>query len=306
MIITLTGSNNYLIRHTLDSLIDQFISKFGIHAVERVDGEHLEPIRLAELLQGASLFAPERLVVVREASTNKLLWEALANWLERVPTETTLVLAESAPDKRTKTYKLLAKMSDLRELGDLQESALAKWLQQYTASLDGSIDLQSAHYLVQQVGLDQWRLSQEIQKLVHYNRAISKESIDVLVEATPQANVFELLDAALGRQPTLVRHLLHKHSAIEDPYKLFGLLVSQIQALVIVKHAEGRAPDTIARETGLHPFVVRKTQTLARVIDKNELNVMINAIATCDTHLKSTGADPWLLLEQCLSKLATR
>ncbi len=306
MIITLTGSNNYLIRQTLDSLVDQFVSKFGIHAIERVDGERLEPKRLAELLQGASLFAAQRLVIVREASANKSLWEALADWLERVPTETTLVIAESAPDKRTKTYKLLAKISDLRDLGDLPEGALVTWLQQYAASLDGSIDLKAAHYLVQQVGLDQWRLSQEVQKLIHYNPAITKESIDVLVEAASQASAFELLDAALGRQPAIVRRLLQKLAAIEDPYKLFGLLTAQIQALAIVKYAAGRTADTIAKEAGLHPFVVRKTQTLARAVDKHELKVMIGDVEKCDTQLKSTGADPWLLLGQCLSKLATR
>lgn len=306
MIITLTGTNDYLIKQTLVGLAERFVSKFGVHSVERVSGEELEPARLPELLQGASLFAAERLVVVRDASKNKALWDVLASWLDRVPTETTLVIVESAPDKRTKTYKSLVKLSDLRELGERPEGELVTWLQQLAVSLEGEVDAQAARYLLGQVGTDQWRLSQEVEKLVNFSSVITKESIDELVEATPQASAFELLDGALGRKPEVVKNLLSKLAATEDPYRFFGLLTSQVQALAVVRSAGTRAPDVVAREAGLHPFVVRKTQNLARSTQAADLKAIIDNVAQCDIQLKSTGADPWLLLEQCLSKLATR
>lgn len=306
MIIALTGSNDYLIRQTLDALVSQFVEKYGAHGVERVSGENFEPHRIAELLQGASLFSPQRLVVLRDAAGNKALWEKLGDWLERVPSDTTLVLVESTPDKRTKTYKLLQKIGELREFGERSEGELTSWLQQLAASYDGEIDAKTARYLVGQVGIDQWRLSHELQKLVHHSSSVTKEAIDELVEATPQASAFELLDAAMGRQPTVVKRLLGKLAAAEDPYKFFGLLTSQVQALTVVHSAQGKTPDAIAKEAGLHPFVVRKTQSLARSLQQQELQEIIETLALCDVQLKSTGADPWLLLEQCLSKLATR
>lgn len=306
MIIALTGSNEYLIRQTLDALVSQFVEKFGAHGLERVSGEAFEPNRLPELLQGASLFSPQRLVVLRDAASNKPLWEKLADWLEQVPTDTTLIIVEGAPDKRTKTYKLLQKTGELREFGERSEGELTSWLQQLAASYGGEIDTKTARYLVGQVGTDQWRLSHELQKLVHYGNPVTKEAIDELVEATPQASAFELLDAAMGRQPAIVKRLLNKLAAGEDPYKFFGLLTSQVQALAVVHSAAGKTPDNIAKEAGLHPFVVRKTQGLARSLQRTELQEIIETLAQCDTQLKSTGADPWMLLEQCLSKLATR
>lgn len=306
MIITLTGNNDYLIKQTLAQLADQFVNKFGVHSVERVSGEELDPSRLSELLQGTSLFAAERLVVMRDAAKNKALWDALADWLQRIPAETTLAIVEPVPDKRTKTYKLLAKLSDMRELGDRSESELVAWLQQLVASLGGNLDTPTARYLVNQVGTDQWRLSQEVEKLVNFDPAITTASIDELVEATPQASAFELLDGALGRKPKIVKSLLEKLTTTEDPYRFFGLLTSQVQALAVVKSAGDRTADTIAKEAGLHPFVVRKTQGLARSVESADVKAIIDSVALCDTQLKSTGADPWMLLEQCLSKLATR
>ena len=76
MIILLTGTNSFAIRQTLDTLVTNFLNKNGAHALERVDGESFDALRLPELLQGASLFASERLVLLRDASKNKLLWEA--------------------------------------------------------------------------------------------------------------------------------------------------------------------------------------------------------------------------------------
>lgn len=306
MIITLTGINEYQTRQTLDALVEQFTHKHGPHSVERLDGEALETHRLTEMLQGVSLFATERLIVLRGAAKNKILWDTLAQWLERIPDETTLVVVEPALDKRTKTYKALQKLSDFRDHGDVSEGALVTWLQQQAAVFGGQIDNKTARYLLDRVGTDQWKLSNELQKLSNYQPTITIAAIDELTDSTPQASAFELLDAALAGKPAVVTQLLGKLAAAEDPYRFFGLLVSQVQALALVQSAGNRAADAIAKEAGLHPFVVRKTQSLAKTIEHAVVALMIEAVARCDDQLKSTGADPWFLLEQCLGKIASQ
>lgn len=306
MIITLTGPNEFLIKQTLDELAANFEHEFGIHAVERLSGDDIDVTRLAELLQGASLFAARRLVIVKDMSKNKALWDVLADRLNRVPEETTLAIVESAPDKRTKTYKLLQKQSNLRVFEQLSERELVAWLQQSATDQQGSIAADVAQYLIHRVGMNQWCLYSELQKLLNHNLNVSKDAVDILVEASPQATAFELLDAALGCKPQRVRELIGAVSVAEDPYRFFGLLMSQIYALTAVFYAAGKSADVIAKDADLHPFVVKKTQSLVRIITEDALKQMVANVALCDEQLKSTGAEPWLLIEQCLSKMASR
>ena len=304
MIILLTGTNSFAIRQTLDTLVTNFLNKNGAHALERVDGESFDALRLPELLQGASLFASERLVLLRDASKNKLLWEALGEWTDRVPKEVVLVLIESAPDKRTRTYKQLQKHDRLQDFADMSEPELVRWAVKAAAEYGATLDTSAAQHLVRQVGTDQWRLSNELQKLSAYSSAITMQSIDALIEPSPHATAFELLDAALAGNTAKTRQILARLKASEDPYKLFGLLVSQVQTLALVAAAQGKAAEVIAKEAGVHPFVVRKMQSAARRIQGSRLTEVIAAVARTDTQMKSTGLDPWLLLEQCLGNIS--
>lgn len=304
MVLTLTGQNEFAIKQALGMLVDGFVTKFGPHGHERIDGETFEPQNLASLLQGASLFAPERLVVLRDAAKNKPLWEALGEWVSKVPAETTLIIVEPAIDKRTKTYKTLKAKSDFKEFGVPSDGELVQWLQTRAKELGAEIARAEAQYLVERTSRDQWRLSQEIEKLAHHT-PVTRQIIDELVEPSPEGTAFELLDAALagnsGRVVTLVASLRYQ----EDPYKLFGLLASQVHTLATVAVAGTRSADQVAQDSGLHPFVVRKTVGVAQKLGQKRIQQIVEDAATCDMQLKSTGADPWQLLEITLKKIAS-
>lgn len=304
MVVTLTGQNEFAIKQALAGLVDEFVGKFGLHGHERVDGETFEPRNLASLLQGASLFAPERLVVVRDAARNKPLWEALGEWASNVPAETTLVIVEPTIDKRTKTYKTLKNSSNFKEFGQPSDGELVTWLLARATELGVDIARADTMYLVQRTAGDQWRLSQELEKLANHT-PITRQLIDELVEPSPEGTAFELLDAALAGNSQKVTVLVVALKYQEDPYKLFGLLASQVHTLAIAAAAGTRAADQIAGESGLHPFVVRRTIGVAQKLGQKRVKQIIEDVATCDMQLKSTGADPWQLLELALQKIAT-
>ncbi len=304
MILLLTGPNDFAVRRALDKVVADYLSKNTAHAIDRIDGEAFDAVRLPDLLQGMSLFARERLVVLRNAGRNKQLWEAMAGYIEGVPEEITFVVVDSAPDKRTRTYKQLQKHGELRNFAELGEGELVRWAVEEAKALGAELDVRTAHYLVRQVGVDQWRLYTELQKLTGYSNHITTDSIDQLIEANPRVSAFELLDAVLGGDEVKTYQLLARLKASEDPYKLFGLLISQIQTLALVVTAGGKSADVVAKEGGIHPFVVRKMQPLTRRIRYSQLQDIIKIVAKTDMQLKSTGVDPWVLLGQCLGKIA--
>jgi DNA polymerase III delta subunit len=306
VIIVLTGANDFLIKQAADNYVAKFAHDYGEHGIERVSGDELEISKLPELLLGASLFAPKRLVVIKELSKNKPAWDSLGEWLEKTPEETTLILIELAPDKRTKTYKLLQKHSDVQNFEQLSEQQLTAWVKSSLKTQGCDLDLGIARHIVERVGVDQWKLCTEVQKLASSNMPITKDLINDLVEASPQSTVFDLLDAVLEKSVQKMHNMLDQISISEDPYRFFGLLVSQIYALTAVSMAKQKSADQIAKEAAIHPFVVRKTQTLVRNITEAEVKKIVQNISRCDDQIKSSGVDPWIILRQCLGKIATR
>lgn len=299
----LTGENQFGIRQALRAVAADFVAAHGEHGVERTDGETLDLASLPSLLQGGSLFAPNRLVILSNPAKNKVLWECLAE--QTVPDSTTLIVVEPAPDKRTKTYKSLKDSADFREFTTPSDVELIKWLQSVAAEYAASISPKDAQYLIERAGRDQWRLAGEVQKLASLDPAITRQTIDQLVEPEPQGSAFALLDAALAGDARQVIFLVDQLKTQEDPYKLFGLIASQVHTLAVV--ASGPAnPDQIAKEAGLHPFVVRKSMGLAKKLGKERIASIAADVALCDVQLKSTGADPWDLVRLCLQKIATR
>lgn len=304
MILTLTGENTFAIAAAEKQLAQAFAAKHGQNGIERVDAEDLTPARLPDLLMGATLFAPARLVIIKNLGANKSMHEALTEALGKASDDNTIVISDGALDKRTKLYKFLKTKSSFKEFPALSENQLVKWIQEEAKRLDGSISPSDARFLAERTGHNQWRLYHEIAKLASHNQTITKAIIEELVEPTPEGTAFELLDAALAGQPDGVRRLIANLRTEEDPYKLFGLLGSQVYALAAVATAGTRQPDQIAKETGLHPFVVRKTQSVAKRLGQARVAQIATDVALCDAQMKSTGADPWDLLQLCLLKIA--
>lgn len=305
MIILLTGSNAYATREAARKVIEAVVQTHGKDVVDRVDVAGLKPSDLPQLLMGTSLFSSERLVIFDNLSQNKAVWSVLDEQLAEVPDETTVLLTESNPDKRTKAYKWLLKHADVHEFNELDERSAAEWIQKEAKTKGGEIPAESARYFVQYVGLDQWRLTGELDKLLLAEAPITRELIQDVTEPQPQATAFELLDAAFGGDQETLERILVIVSRSEDPYKFFGLLASQVFALVAVKAAGDRRADEVAKDFGLHPFVVRKVGGLASRLDQAAVNRVVEILARGDEQLKTTGAEPWSVISRMLYAMHT-
>lgn len=305
MIHLLYGPNAYGIRQAQQALVAAARADYGSHGVERYDGEALTAGALTDVLRGASLFAPQKLVVLSDVSRNRAVWEALAEHLPQLPEGVDVCLVETAPDKRTKTFKLLQKIASLSEHAELNEAQAAEWLVSEAERRGSRLSSAVARSLVQRAGLDQWRLSNELDKLALAD-VIDQARLEALVEPTPQANVFALLDAALNRQPKQLRSLVRAAAVTEDAYKLIGLLASQVVQLAALVVGGERSPELIARDLQTHPYPLKKMQPLARRTSLKDVQVIATTIAELDRDTKSTGLEPWLLLERSLIKIASR
>jgi DNA polymerase III subunit delta len=301
MITVLTGENTYETMRALDAIIRGFD---GI--AERIDGSEIEMKQLPDLLMGSTLFANKRLVVIRGLSENKSVWNDLVDWLPRVSDDVHLVLVEIKPDKRTKTYKELKNIAEVREFAawtdrDIQKAEV--WLANEAKDRSITMDKKCIQLIVQRAGTDQWQLHQALEKLAVLD-TVTPEIIQDLIEAQPSENVFNLFDAALRGQPQTVSDMIKSLELTEDPYMVFGLLSSQ--AFQLGALAVASEDENVAKDIGAHPFALSKLTPHARRLGRVGARKVIVIFAECDDAMKTSAADPWLLIERSLIKIAVR
>lgn len=305
MITLLYGENDFALKQYLQEIVTSFKDKT---AIEKLDGSQIDLRDLPSLLAGATLFSNKRLIIIYDGSANKDLWAKLADYTEQVRQpadgDTHLILVEIAPDKRTRTFKLLQKNADVREFKNINEAEAITWLIGESKKLEMQLDRSLAEKIVARSGVDQWKLHFGLQKLVYVDE-INPETIEQQIETLPQANVFELIDASLNRSPDKVRKLVETAASQEDPYFFFGLFSSQMFQLVALA-VSSRTPAEVAADLGVHPYPLQKLSGLARKLSTSEAKRIANILGECDDMLKRSGAEPWLVLEQALIKLALR
>lgn len=300
MITVLAGENSFENERALSVIIADFDG-----AVERFDGEVLELKQLPDLLMGMSLFATRRLVVIKNMSANKSLWNAFEQWLEKVSDDIHLVLVEAKPDKRTKTYKLLQKSAEVHEskLWTERDGFKAEqWVAQEAKTLGFTLDKKSAHTLVVQAGVDQWGLWQALQKLAVLDE-IAPEVIEEIIEPNETEDTFQLFESALKGDIGKVKRMLSVLEKTEEPYRLFGLLGGQAFQLAILESSEASSA-TVASDLGVHPFVLSKLSPFSKQLGYIGVKVVVAAFAEADHAMKTQGHDPWLLIERALLKVA--
>ncbi len=302
MITLLTGENTFESTRALDHIERAFDG-----TIERVNGDDIEPSDLPDILMGATLFSPTRLVVIKGLSENKPVWNELGEWLPRVSDEVHVVFVETKPDKRVKTYKELVRQAEVTEFPAWSERDAAKagqWVAAEATRMKFAMNTKSVQTLVRRVGVDQWRLFHALEKLSVLD-TVSPDVIEDVIEARPSENVFQLLDAALRGNRAQVKAMLTTLAHTDDPYMVFGLLSSQVVQLATLATTDKLAAD-VAKDIGAHPFAVSKLAPHARTFGKSGAKRIVAAFANADRAMKTTAADPWLLIERALFISATK
>lgn len=305
MIITLTGENAFGLQRELERIIAAFVAEQGDLALERLDGEEVDLNRIREALTSLPFLASKKLVVLKRASANKGFVEEAEKLLAEVPETTDLLIVEPKLDKRTAYYKLLKKATDFREYKELDAVGLAKWLAGEAKAQGGELAQRDAQFLVDRIGLNQQLLSNELEKLLLYDKRVTRESIELLTEATPQSTIFELLEAAFAGNTKRALELYAEQRALKvEPPQIVAMLAWQLHVLALIKAGGSRSPDSIASEAKLSPYVVKKSAGIARKLTLAELKSLVQNLLDIDVRSKREALDADEALQNYLMSLS--
>lgn len=288
MITTITGSNSYAVNDSLQKLISSFVQENGDFGLDRVDASEKDFESIVDSIGGLPFLSPKKMVVLKDASSNKEFSEKIEQLAKQIPDTNEVIIVEAKLDKRSKYYSYLKKSTEFNEFNELDENGLVNWIKKYAQDAGGEISATDAKYLVELVGVNQLRVTKELDKLLTYEPKINRDSIDELVEPTPQTTIFQLLDATFNNEEErIIKIYKEQRTQKVEPQQVIAMLTWQFGVLSIVKTAESSDVNKIAKDANLNPFVVRKTMSLSRKISYHQLKELVRELLKLDVTLKT-------------------
>lgn len=292
MTVVLCGENSYAVSAAQQKLVSAFLAEHGDIALERLDGQDASFERIGEAVNSLPFLASEKMVLIKNASSNKQFFEKFEKILSDIPDFTKLVIVEGKLDKRSKFYKYLKKHADFNEYSELDERALAQWIVQFAREHQAKISAADARYVISLVGANQQLLSNEIVKLLQYDPNITRETIELLCEPTPQSSTFDLLDASLRGERQKVLQLYKEQRVLNvEPIQIIALLAWQLHMLAALVFADGATPDQVAKQLKASPYAVKKSASIARGTSRAKIRQLIGDLTNLDMRIKTESVD---------------
>ncbi|HMS23340.1 MAG TPA: DNA polymerase III subunit delta [Candidatus Saccharibacteria bacterium] len=291
MITSITGNNAYAINARLAEIKDNFVKDHGALNLERLDGGDATYEQIIDSVTNTSLFSEKKLVIVENIEQNKELTDDIDNFLSRIA-GTDVVFVLRSPDKRSKLYKVINKQTELLEFNLDNNIGLDRWVIDEVKKRGGAIDMASAKLLIEKTGIDQAKLSNEVDKLLAYHQNITKDNIQLLTISSPQSTIFQLLETAFsGNYPKTLTIYEEQRAQKVEPIAILGMIIWQLHIFATIKFSNNLSSSDIAKQAKINPYVVDKSRSALSKISRPYLKKLINQVARLDVSLKSDSID---------------
>lgn len=300
------GPNTYALRQQLTQMTAAYVAKTGSdYGLERVDGVTAKPRELAATLQASPFLANTRLVIISGLATNKAAAAKLSELMSGVPSTTVAVFVEQEVDQRTAAFKALKAADKVMKFEALSGPQLTAWVKQGVEKLGGSIDRPAIQELLTRVGEDQWRLAQEINKMVNYSQTVTAAGVRSMVAASVDQSVFDLVEAmTAGRVDAALKLYRGLLEARESEMYLLTMVQWQLRNLLLAKTAPGLDPPELAKVAGMSPYVAGKMLSAQSRYSEGLLRAAYRAAADCELDIKSGRLKPEAAVEQLIFRVA--
>lgn len=266
-------------------------------------------VRLDEVISQAKrypMMAERQVVIVKEAQD--LSREILAtfdnkkNILEAYaenPQQTTVLVfcyKYKKLDKRKKVYKNIAKAGVIMESKKLYENQVGDWIKKAMISRGYTIEPKAAHMLVEFLGTDLGKISNEIDKLtivLPKGSTITPAVIEQNIGISKDFNNFELRKAVGARDVLKAHRIINYFSQNpkDNPMVLtITLLFGFFQSLMILHGIPAKDKNTVAKALKVNPFFVGEYISAAKNYPMKQVSHIINLLRDADVKSKGVGA----------------
>lgn len=316
LIYLFTGTSEIFIKNRMNRIIQSF-NKYE-YTIIKYD---METTSLSTVLSDAITvpFLEELKIIIlknpkfltKSATSTKDEIKAMLKYLKN-PCDSTLLIIDATNtviNQSNEIYKMLKNVARIIDYPDSEEIELKGWI---VRSFDANgIDIKddALTLLLEYIGDDQARLSQEIDKLSSYvgkGGTIRKEDIKLLVPKNINNEIYLLIKAIINHDLALTNQIydnLITHT--KDSLSIFSLISNKFKELLstyrLLKY--GYSQSDIAKfynvSTGKAYYIVQE----ARAFKLSDLEFYIDKLAELDYQIKSGKLDKTIGLELLLLKL---
>ena len=261
------------------------------------------------------MMADKQVVIVREAQHLSRTIEQLLPYAEQPQPSTLLVICYKYKklDKRKKLYKALTQQGNvIFESKKLYENQVSEWIRSYLKGKGHTITHKAASLLVEFLGTDLSRISNELEKLMLVlgsGSEISPESVEKHIGISKDFNNFEL-KKAIGEKdiPKATRIINYfSQNPKENPFVVTVTLLHNFFSQLLQYHGlHDHSPKTVAGALRINPYFVSEYQTAARNYSMRRSTEIVSALRELDLKGKGVGASQMShpdLLKEMLAKI---
>lgn len=200
----LEGEENFFIDRVIDFAEDKLLTEgergFNLTVFYGRDAQWPDVINACRRYP---MFADKQVVIIKEAQDLKGI-EKLESYIEKPLFSTLLFVAYKGKkvDGRTKLAKLLKEEAVFLSTKKMYDTALPEWTSELVKTKGFSITKKALLLLIDHIGNDLNRLSNEIDKLavnLKESKSINEDAIEKFVGVSKEFNVFELQQAIAQR-----------------------------------------------------------------------------------------------------------
>ncbi len=278
----------------------------------RFYGEEVQLLDLLEILNGFSLFATRRLVILQHSEKlKKNTLEPLIAYCQHPSEFNCFVCITEKPNLKDPLYAAISKNGVVVQLRRLYRNHLGGWLEREARQLGYRLAPEASSYMVETGGEDLAILYSELLKVITYageKKTLTLKEVAAVVGETKIHSVFDFTEALARRQigkglKALDRLLTHG----EPPLLLLRMIGRQFRHLWQVKlyRQAGDSPEQIGKKIGLHRYFLKDVLQNSAHFSEEELREILQRLVQLDIALKSTSLPPRRLLEKFVIELCS-
>lgn len=291
MLLFLHGQDTYRSREKLKEIVEEYKKRHqsGLNFI-KINFEEKDFSDFKQAVETVSMFDEKKLIVLENAFQEEVL-----EYLKNKKIDDVIIFWAENVDPRNKLFKFLKKKAKVQEFKFLKGNQIKNWIKDYVKKQKASIENSAVEKLIEYIGSDLWRMSNELDKLIAFNKKITTQNIDKLVKSKIDTNIFELIDVLVQKNKKRALKLVHEHlKKGESEMYLLDRFVYQFRNLIKVKSGGGK---------DLHPFVFKKTSQQARNFSFEELKKIYQKLLEIDLSIKTGKADARTALELFVTEL---
>jgi len=245
------------------------------------------------------MMADRQVVVVREAQELSRSIDKIESYVENPQPTTVLVFAYKYKtlDKRKKVTKLLDKHGVVFESKKMYDNQVGTWISRVLQGKGYSIEPKANAMLVEFLGNDLSRISNELNKLqiiLPKGHTINPKDIEENIGFSKDFNVFELQNA-LGSRNQLKAYQIAQYFADnpkDNPMVVTTSLVFSFFIKLLKYHGlKDKNPKNVAAVLGVSPFFLKDYDVALKNYPMKKVSSIVATLRDIDVKSKGVGAN---------------